>query len=248
MRIPGLGGESNPANWRGCGSIWLPVRFIHPCKQAVIDATEFVGPLNDLALGFYDIADYYYYPGWHEPGTVLEFVFNKEMFEALPGDLQLIMRTAAEAASSRMYKESIAQNTAALQTLVEEHNVELRQFPDDLTAELYSVSQDIINELGQSSEIGQRILDSYRQFEASARPYQDISIEAYNRIRGPATLSPFWLKYYLGIARVRPLSSMATNTNSPSATLVHSSPLTTWLTQASTKTRVELRPTPLIFV
>ncbi len=182
MRIPGLGGEviqrigGVPVNL-AAGEIYTSL------QTGVIDATEFVAPLNDLALGFYDIADYYYYPGWHEPGTILEFLFNKEMFEALPSDLQLIIRTAVEASSSRMSTESIAKNATALSTLVEEHNVELRQFPDDLTAELYRVSQDIINELGQSSDIGRRILASYRDFEAQVKDYQDISIEAYDRIR-----------------------------------------------------------------
>jgi TRAP-type mannitol/chloroaromatic compound transport system substrate-binding protein len=182
MRIPGLGGEV--LQRVGGVPVNLAASEIYTSLQTgVIDATEFVAPLNDLALGFYDIADYYYYPGWHEPGTILEFVFNKEIFEALPVDLQIIIRTAVEASSSRMSIESIATNTTALETLVEEHNVTLRQFPDDLTAELYRVSQDIIDEMGQSSDIGRRILASYRDFESRVSVYQDISIEAYNRIR-----------------------------------------------------------------
>ncbi len=182
MRIPGLGGEV--LQRIGGVPVNLAASEIYTSLQTrVIDATEFVGPQNDLALGFYDIADYYYYPGWHEPGTVLEFIFNKTMFEALPADLQLIMRTAADAASANMTTEAIAQNSYSLATLVEEHNVELRQFPDDVSAELYRVSQDIINELGRNSEIGQRILASYREFEAVVTRYHDISLEAYNEIR-----------------------------------------------------------------
>ena len=182
MRIPGLGGEV--LQRVGGVPINLAASEIYTSLQTnVIDATEFVGPQNDLALGFYDIADYYYYPGWHEPGTVLEFIFNKSLFEALPDDLQLIIRTAAEAASSNMTIEAIAQNSFSLDTLVNEHNVELRQFPDDVSAALYAVSQQIIDELGQNSEIGQRILESYRDFETVVTRYHDISIEAYNEIR-----------------------------------------------------------------
>jgi len=182
MRIPGLGGEV--IQRLGGVTINLAAGDIYTSLQTgVIDATEFVGPLNDLALGFYDVAEYYYFPGWHEAGSLQEFLFNKEMFEALPQDLQVIMRTAASAVSAMMADEIRLQNSNALATLLEEHNVELRQFPDDLTAELYKVSQDIINELGQSSEVGQRILASYRAFEAQIKDYQDISEEAYMRIR-----------------------------------------------------------------
>ncbi|MDC1436529.1 TRAP transporter substrate-binding protein [Gammaproteobacteria bacterium] len=182
MRIPGLGGEvierigGVPVNL-AAGDIYTSL------QTGVIDATEFVGPLNDLALGFYDVADYYYFPGWHEAGSLQEFLFNKETFEALPQDLQAIMRTAASSVSASMADQFRVQNSNALVTLLDEHGVELRQFPADLTAELYDVSQDIIDELGRSSEIGQRILASYRAFEAHIKDYQDISEEAYIRVR-----------------------------------------------------------------
>jgi TRAP-type mannitol/chloroaromatic compound transport system substrate-binding protein len=182
MRIPGLGGEviqrigGVPVNL-AAGDIYTSL------QTGVIDATEFVGPLNDLALGFYDVADYYYYPGWHEAGSLQEFLFNKEMFEALPDDLQVIIRTAARASAANITDEFRFQNSNALSTLINEHGVEMRQFPDDLITELYNVSQDIINELGQSSDLGQRILNSYRSFEENIKYYQDISEEAYLRVR-----------------------------------------------------------------
>lgn len=182
MRIPGLGGEvverigGVPVNL-AAGDIYTSL------QTGVIDATEFVGPLNDLALGFYDVAEYYYFPGWHEAGSIQEFMFNKEMFEGLPEDLQTIIRTATTAVSSMMADQFRAQNSNAYATLIEEHGVDVRQFPDDLSAELYDVSQQVIDELGQSSEIGQRILASYRAFEAQIKDYQDISEEAYIRIR-----------------------------------------------------------------
>lgn len=182
MRIPGLGGEV--VQRIGGVTVNLAAGDIYTSLQTgVIDATEFVGPLNDLALGFYDVADYYYFPGWHEAGSLQEFLLNKEKFEALPHDLQVIVRTAASAVSSLMTDEFRLQNSNALSTLIEEHGVQLRQFPDDLIQGLYNVSQDVINELGQSSEVGQRILASYRAFEAQIKDYQDISEEAYLRVR-----------------------------------------------------------------
>ena len=87
MRIPGLGGEvlrragGTPVNLPG-GEIFTAL------QTGSIDATEWVGPYNDLAFGLHQVARYYYYPGWHEPGTCLEAMFNAEAFAALPEDLR----------------------------------------------------------------------------------------------------------------------------------------------------------------
>jgi TRAP-type mannitol/chloroaromatic compound transport system substrate-binding protein len=55
--------------------------------RGVIDATEWVGPLHGLRFGFFKAAKDYYYPGWHEPGTYLEYFFNKKAYESLTGFL-----------------------------------------------------------------------------------------------------------------------------------------------------------------
>ncbi|TMO20728.1 ABC transporter substrate-binding protein, partial [Pseudoalteromonas sp. S4492] len=86
MRIPGMGGEvfkrlgGVPVNLPG-GEIFTAL------QTGTIDATEWVGPYNDLAFGLYKAAKYYYYPGWHEPGTMLEFTVNMDKWNALPADL-----------------------------------------------------------------------------------------------------------------------------------------------------------------
>ena len=82
MRIPGLAGEVFTA--AGGTSVTLPGSELYTSLQTgVIDALEWVGPYNDRILGFHQVAKYYYYPGWHEPGSVLEFIVNKDSLEAL---------------------------------------------------------------------------------------------------------------------------------------------------------------------
>ncbi|HAU01734.1 MAG TPA: ABC transporter substrate-binding protein, partial [Porticoccaceae bacterium] len=90
MRIPGLGGEVFTR--AGGTSINLPGGELYTSMQTgVIDATEWVGPYNDLAFGFHQVAKYYYYPGWQEPGPTLELIINKAAYESLPADLQAIV-------------------------------------------------------------------------------------------------------------------------------------------------------------
>lgn len=182
MRIPGLAQDvltrlgGVPVNMPGS-------ELFTSLQTGVLDATEWVGPYNDQAFGLYEIADYYYYPGWHEPGAVIEFLFNKEKFEALPADLQEILRTAVEAVALGMTNEFMARNALSLTELEEDHGIVPRQFPDDLLQELNQISQEEIDKLADLSPMGARIHESYRTFEASMSDYQDVSEEAYTRAR-----------------------------------------------------------------
>jgi TRAP-type mannitol/chloroaromatic compound transport system substrate-binding protein len=179
MRIPGLAGDV--LTRLGGVSVNLPGDNLYTSLQTgVLDATDWTGPYNDLAFGFQDIAKYYYYPGWHEPGAVIEFIFNKQMFEALPPDMQAILETAAAAVDLDMSDEFTARNSEALKELREKHGIEPRKFPDDLLQQLDLISQQVIDELGQSSPMAQRIHASYRAFESTVSDWQEISDEAYH--------------------------------------------------------------------
>ena len=116
MRIPGLAGEVMQR--AGAAPTTMPASELYTALQSgTIDATEWVGPYNDLALGFHDIAKYYYYPGWHEPGATIELIVNEEAFVQLPEDLQTIVEVASRAINQDMLDEFMARNNAALKTL-----------------------------------------------------------------------------------------------------------------------------------
>lgn len=182
MRIPGLAGEVLAR--LGGVPVNLPGDQLYTSLETgVIDAAEWTAPYNDLAFGFQDIARYYYYPGWHEPGSVMEFIFNKSRFDALPADLQAILETAAMAVNLDMTDEFTARNSVALQELVDKHGVDIREFPADLLDELERHSQEVIDGLGELSPMGGRILESYREFEGRVRAYHRISEEAYDQAR-----------------------------------------------------------------
>jgi len=182
MRIPGL--AADVLERLGGVPVNIPGDALFTSMQTgVLDATDWTGPYNDLAFGFQEIARYYYYPGWHEPGSVIEFIFNKELFEALPADLQAIMTSAAEAVDLSMSDEFTAKNSQALKDLHDLHGVVPRKFPDDLLRQLNLISQEVIDELGEISPVAQRIHASYRAFEASVRPFHKISEEAYTEAR-----------------------------------------------------------------
>ena len=149
----------------------------------MIDATEWVSPYNDLALGLHKAAKYYYYPGWQEPGPELETLVNKDAWDSLPADLQAIVRTATLAMDAEVPAEFTARNAIALDTLVNEHGVKVLPLPDDVLRRLQELSQEVLDELAASDPLAQRIVKSYRDFSASVIRYGRISEQAYSRAR-----------------------------------------------------------------
>ena len=178
MRIPGLGGEVLAR--AGGVPVVLPGSEVFTAMQTgVIDATEWVGPYNDLAFGLHTVARYYYYPGWHEPGATIELIVNKAALETLPVDLQLMVQTAARAVNDDLLSEFTARNSSALKTLVEEHGVELRRLPDEVLEALKVASREVVAESARNNELAGRIYDSYMAFLEDVSAYHAITEQAY---------------------------------------------------------------------
>lgn len=177
MRIPALGGEIIAR--AGGTPVTMPGSEIFTSLQSgAIDAAEWIGPYNDLAFGLYKAAKYYYYPGWQEPGSALEMIINKAAFEVLPGDLREIVLTCASATNDRMAAEFTARNAEALQTLVRDHGVQVRPYPDDVMRELQRLSLEVLEETARADAMFRRVLDSLQTFRQTMTPYINIAERA----------------------------------------------------------------------
>ena len=182
MRIPGLGGEVLAR--AGGEPVLIPGGEVFTALQTgAIDAAEWIGPYNDLAFGLYKAAQNYYYPGWHEPGTALEIIINKQRFEALPAGLQTIVMTAAQAANIDMLSEFTARNHEALRSLITDHQVQVKRLPDDVLAELKKHGDAIVRESASADQISQRILESCTGFLASVKDWSKIADLSYMQTR-----------------------------------------------------------------
>ncbi len=182
MRIPGLGGEvlrragGTPVNLPG-GELFMAL------QSGAIDATEWVGPYNDLAFGLHKAAKYYYYPGWHEPGTTLESIVNKTVFNSLPDDLKAIVRGASRIVNEDMLSELTARNNAALKTLTEEYKVDVRRFPDEVLDKLKKLSFEVVAEVADKDPFARKVYDSYMAFRDQVTAWHEISERAYMNAR-----------------------------------------------------------------
>ncbi len=182
MRIPGLGGEvlkrlgGTPVNLPG-GELFTAL------TSGTIDATEWVGPYNDLAFGLHKAAKYYYYPGFHEPGTCLEALINRKAYASLPKDLQSIVMNACKVVNQDMLAEYTARNPGAMRQLVEEHGAKLLPFPDDVLKQLHKVSTEVVAEVAAHDELSMKAYKSYTGFLEAVRGFTDVTELAYLRAR-----------------------------------------------------------------
>lgn len=183
FRMPGLGGLA--LQKLGATVVLLPGSEIFQNLQSgAIDGTEWVGPYNDLSLGFFQVAPYYYWPGFHEPGSLLECIVNKSVYSELPKDLQEMVATCCAAENDTMLAEFNARSAPALKKLVTEHAVKLRQFPKSVLEAFGNASGEVMEELvADGDEITKKIANAFFSFRTEIMPWTRISDQGYTNAR-----------------------------------------------------------------
>jgi len=182
MRIPGLGGEV--LQRAGATPVTMPGSEIFTSLQTgAIDATEWIGAYNDVSFGLHKAAKYYYYPGWQEPGAGLEFIVNAEAWASLPPDLQSIVDLACQASTTDVMAEYTHGNAESLQQLINDPNVDVRPYPDDVLRLLKSITQEIVDELSATDPAWKKIADSYFPFLEKSTENQRITERANLKTR-----------------------------------------------------------------
>ncbi len=178
IRMPGLGGEV--LRRIGAAAVNLPGGEIFQALQSgAIDATEWVGPWNDLAFGFYKVAKYYYWPGFHEPGSALSCGVNLKLWESLSPEHKAIINSAAQAENSYVLAEFNARNSGALDTLIKKHGVKLRRFSNHILQAIGKASGEVVAEVANTDENTRKVYDSFIDFRKKSISWSKISDQAY---------------------------------------------------------------------
>jgi TRAP-type mannitol/chloroaromatic compound transport system substrate-binding protein len=136
-----------------------------------------------MGLGLHRTARYYYYPGWHEPGSVLEFSFNKKAYEALPIELQRTLDHAVAAVQVYGLTEFNLKNAIALGRLQTEFKgqVELLPLPTPVLRDLRKLAADIVNEESKKTPMARKVHASFTKFQALVGPWDRVAEGAYHQ-------------------------------------------------------------------
>lgn len=162
FRTPGLGGQV----WQRMGASVTNMaagEIFAALQSGALDAAEFVGPYNDLALGFHQVRNHYYTSSFIEPGLATELVVDKAKYQALPTNLQAIIRDVCQAEYDNVASDFAANDPRALRTLVEEHGVTTHQaFPDSILEAGANASVEFLTEIRESGDaLTRRAADSF---------------------------------------------------------------------------------------
>ena len=170
LRMAGLGGEVMQR--LGATPVLTPPSEVYQAMATgTVDAAELIGPWNDAAFGLFEVADYYYLPGFHEVGPTAELLINQQAWGALPDDLKAIVEGASKATAMEYNADYRYHNVSLLPPLIEKHKVELRAFPDQVNDAIGAAAMEVLAELGDSDELTRRIHASYMTFLRQASDY-----------------------------------------------------------------------------
>jgi TRAP-type mannitol/chloroaromatic compound transport system substrate-binding protein len=182
MRIPNLGGKVVAR--AGGTTVLTPGSEIYAAlERGMIDASEWVGPHDDMKLGLHKTARYYYYPGWHEPGTINEFGFNRKAYEALPIDLQRTLDHAAAAAQVYGRTDFHVKNAIALGRLRTEFKgkVEVLPLPAPVLRDLKKLATEVIREESEKTPMARKVHAAFTKFQALVGPWDHVAEGAYHQ-------------------------------------------------------------------
>ena len=182
MRIPGLGGDVMAK--LGASPVSLPGSQIYEnLVSGAVDATEWVGPYNDYFMKFYEAAQYYYWPGMHEPGSQLCMGMNASWWGSLSKTDQAIIEAACNEENARQMAETNANNGEYLRRLIEEHGVELREFNDDVYAAFGEASSAVMEEARDHSALARKIFDAVNSSRQEIGGWMALSDVAFSNKR-----------------------------------------------------------------
>ncbi len=169
----------------GAVVVTLPGGEIMPAlKSGAIDASEWIGPWLDMAMGLHKVAGYYYYPGFHEPCAGSAVGINKSVWESFDDSDRRVFEAVAACEYARSSAEFNANNALSLRKLRDEGAVKILKFDDSLLKSFLKLSADVVAQIGSTDELSRKIYASYEQFRASIMDWSDISERAYLNSRG----------------------------------------------------------------
>lgn len=178
MRIGSIAGKV--LSKIGVATVMMPPAEIFPSlERGVVDAAEFVGPVHDILLGLYKVAKYYYTPGWHEPGPVLDIFFNKKAYNDLPKHFQKVLDIAAADINVRTLAAFDAQSSTALDKLVKEHGVSVQVYPEDVMKKIKQISKQVIEEEANKDAFALKVHKDYKAFQAKTVVWGKMSEKVY---------------------------------------------------------------------
>jgi TRAP-type mannitol/chloroaromatic compound transport system substrate-binding protein len=181
-RMPEIGAEV--LRRMGATVVTIPGgEIVGALKSGAIDASEWVGPWLDMDLGLDKAVDYYYYPGFHEPGTNSTLGINKTLWNELAPSERALIEAAAQAEVTRSLAECNAENAKALKVLRADERIKIRRFSDELIKTFGKLSKEVLADTAAKDPLTRKVYDTYMAFLAGIMDWGELSETGYRDTR-----------------------------------------------------------------
>jgi TRAP-type mannitol/chloroaromatic compound transport system substrate-binding protein len=178
MRIPGLAGEVFSKLGVNVTNI-PPGELYTALDRGTIDALEWVGPGMDIKMGFHKVAPYYY-AGWHEPASDMQFLINKDEFDKLPLEYQSALKTAIQAVTFDMYSENFDASARAWAEMKAEYpNIMVKIFPKDVLQAMKKATDEVMESYAAENAEFKAVYESQKAYMKKAREWTKMSTQYY---------------------------------------------------------------------
>lgn len=178
MRIPGFAGEI-------MAKLGLTVTNIAPgelytsLERGTIDALEWVGPGMDINMGFHKIAPFYY-TGWHEPATELQYLVNEKAFKKLPKDLQEILIIAMRVTAYDMYIQNYHMSSEAWDKIAKDYpNIKIKTLPKPVMDAMKKANEELLTDIEKDNPFFKEVIDSQKAYQKKVRAWTEMSDYLY---------------------------------------------------------------------
>src|SRR5271167_2988777 len=181
-RMPGLGVEV--LRRMGATVVTIPGSdIVQALKSGAIDGSEWVGPWVDMDMGLHTVADYYYYPGFHEPGTNSTLGINKTLWDGLSSAERAQIEAAATAEVTKSLAEFNAENLKRLRILRADQRIKIRRFSDELIKTFGKLSKEVLADTAAKDRLTRKVYDSFMAFRAGVMDWGELSETGYRDTR-----------------------------------------------------------------
>ena len=172
MRFFGLGAKVM-AKMGVATQLLAPGDIFQALQLGTIDATEFSLPSMDQKFGFYQVAKFYYFPGWHQQATFLELYLNKKKFDSLSDQQKAIIEQACGSLMSDVIAEGEATQFKAMREMQDKHGVQIKAWSPEIMAAMQKNWNEVIAEESAANPQFKKVWDSYSKFRADYAIWRD---------------------------------------------------------------------------
>ncbi len=164
----------------GMSVVQLPGGEIQPAmKSGLIDAAEFNNPTSDRDFGMQDVSKHYHLASFHQSQEFFEVTFNKKKYDALPGELQAILKYASEAENSNFYWHNTRRYADDLVTLREEQGVNVYRTPDSVMQGQLEAWDKVVERMSGGDEFFAKVIESQKAYAETVMNYLNLNQPDY---------------------------------------------------------------------